>query len=162
VLQSDLDEIPTALAARNVRPSRNQMVGFHQRGHFWAVDWEYPPGWGGTVACRVGVLPELVKGRGCGPFTAMRDARNSCGVVIPKGGWHFSWLGGTKEAWMRKVNSFCHKQEEPKIRENADRFFRDGIHVDGVMMNPVEVDRTWPKWMQDPTNIPANWYRPRT
>ncbi len=161
ILQSDLDEFPTALAARNVRPQRDELISFRQRGHFWAVDWEYPPGWQGTVACRVGMLPKLAANRNCGPFAAMRDARNSCPKVIPNGGWHFSWLGGTPDTWMTKVRSFCHPEVEQRLVENADRYFRDGIHVDGIVMRPVEVDHTWPKWMQDPKNVPYSWRRPR-
>lgn len=160
ILQSDADEIPTALAARNVRPQRDELIAFRQRGHFWAVDWDYPPGWQGTVACRVATLAKLRR-PSCGPFAAMRDVRNSCPKVIPNGGWHFSWLGGTQEAWMQKVGSFCHPEVEQRIVDNADRYYREGIHVDGIMLRPVDVDKTWPKWMQDPANVPTNWYRPR-
>jgi len=161
VMQSDADEIPTALSARNVNPQGTEKICFHQRGHFWAIDWEYPPGWNGTVACRVGALVSL-KRENCGPFTAMRDARNSLGPrAIMNGGWHFSWLGGNRDAWMKKVGSFCHPEVEQRIVDNAERYFAEGFHVDGVKMVPVDVNRTWPKWMQNPDNVPTSWLRPR-
>lgn len=162
VFQSDADEIPTVLAARSVNPQRHQLVSLHQRGHFWAVDWLYPleHGWFGTVAGRWECIRTLADNRQCGPFTAMRDSRNS-NQRLPNGGWHFSWIGGTKDEWLRKVGSFCHPEVEQRIRENANRYFRDGIHVDGIAMLPVDVDRTWPRWMQDPANVPTSWHRPR-
>lgn len=158
VLQSDADEIPTALVARNIRPQRAEMISCHQRGHFWAIDWEYPPGWCGTVATRVGNLQRL--SRKTGPFTAMRESRNLNAKQLPNAGWHFSWLGGEKAA-MTKVGAFCHPEVEGRIRRGHERFWREGIHVDRVKMRPVDVDRTWPKWMQDRANVPDNWYRPR-
>lgn len=159
ILQSDLDEIPRALVARNVRPQRSEMISFIQRGHFWAIDWEYPPGWCGTVATRVGNLPNLDRGR-AGPFAAMRNSRNLNGKKLSNAGWHFSWLGGI-DAAMTKVNGFCHPEVEQRIRTGAERFWAEGVHVDRIKMKPVDVDKTWPKWMQDPTNVPASWYRPR-
>lgn len=162
LMQSDCDEIPTALAARNVRPQRNELISFQQRGHFWAIDWLYPPGWNGTVACRVGALEVIVRDRGCGPFAAMRDARNTPRPKnVRNGGWHFSWVGGTRELWMQKVHSFCHPEVEERIITFADQYFANGIHVDGTPMVGVDVDKSWPKWMQDPANVPAEWYRPR-
>ncbi len=159
VLQSDLDEIPTALVARSVRPKGNELVSVRQRGHFWAVDWLYPQPWQGTVVGRYGCIKTVADRRPGGPFAAMRDSRNSNPHIV--GGWHFSWLGGTKETWLQKVHSFCHPEVEQRIIENADKYFRDGIHVDGEIMRPVDVDKTWPKWMQNPDNVPATWLRPR-
>jgi hypothetical protein len=160
LMQSDADEIPTALAARNVNPRGDEKIPFHQRGHFWAIDWLYPPGWNGTVACRVGALPSFTRDR-AGCFAAMRDSRNNPSPKqILAGGWHFSWLG-THEDRMAKVRSFCHPEVEHRIVTNADRYYRDGVHVDDIKLEPVDVDHTWPKWMQDPANVPECWLRPR-
>lgn len=159
VLQSDVDEIPRAMHARNVKPQG--FTGFRQRGHFWAVDWLYPPGWSGTVAATVGFLGSL---RSPTPFGVMRTARNQCRV--PPGyedaGWHLSWLGGPERV-TKKVGAFCHPEVESDIRggiENDNFFWREGFHVDGVKMQPVDVDGTWPKWIVD-GNAPESWYRPR-
>ncbi len=161
VLQSDADEIPRPIAVRNVRPRGVEAVSFRQRGHFWAIDWLYPdpPGWSGTVAMRVGALPAIARA-GVGPFTAMRNKRNANVTQLPDAGWHFSWLG-RRDAAMRKVNSFCHPEVEDRIVEKADQYYEHGVHVDGQKMLPVDVDGSWPKWMQDPDNIPASWLRPR-
>lgn len=162
VMQSDVDEIPTALHARNVKPGRG-FVSFEQRGHFWAVDWLYPPGWRGTVAGTVVSLGRLQQAHPHHVFGSMRDMRNQAGLVcIPDAGWHFSWLGGPDRA-VRKVDSFCHPEVEAQIRgaiANDNFYWREGFHVDGEKMRPVDVNDEWPRWIVA-GNAPANWYRPR-
>lgn len=159
LLQSDLDEIPKPLAVRNVRPRGLEAVSFRQRGHFWAIDWDYPPGWSGTVAMRVGAIAKLAR-PSVGAFAVMRDKRNTDVTQIPNAGWHFSWLG-QQEAARAKVSRFCHPEVAEKINWNPQRFYERGVHVDDIQMRPVDVDWTWPKWMQDKSNVPASWYRPR-
>ena len=159
LLQSDCDEIPRAMHARNIHPKG--FAGFHQRGHFWAIDWQYPPGWRGTVAATVGFLGSLGSPT---PFGVMRTARNQCPVApgYQDAGWHFSWLGGPERV-TKKVNSFCHPEVEDRIRgaiDNDNFYWREGWHVDGEKLRPVEVDESWPKWIRD-GNAPDSWYRPR-
>ena len=151
VLHGDIDEIPTSLVCRNIRPG-GRYVSFEQRGHFWAVDWLYPQPWMGTVAAEVSRV---------GSFGAMRDTRNTAPIKIPNAGWHLSWLGGRERA-LKKVGAFCHPEVQDRILEGLDdhRFYRDGVHVDGLQMRPVEVDRKWPKWIVA-GYAPESWYRPR-
>ena len=151
VLQSDADEIPRAVVARNVNPKGDNFIGMHQEGHFWCIDWDYPPGWNGTVAARV----ETALKFGFGP---MRDRRNFA-TKMPNAGWHFSWLGG-KEAWEYKVGTFCHPEVAKRV-EQGERYRREGIHIDHIRMRPCEVDKTYPKWMQQKENVPESWLRPR-
>lgn len=163
LLQSDLDEIPKPLAVRNVNPGpASSVVSFQQRGHFWAVDWQMPTPWQGTTACRVSHV-ESLRRESVSPFAAMRDARNMTRpTTIPNAGWHFSWLGGNWEAWNLKHRMFCHSGQVRDFDNSAERWYREGIHpTDSTKMIPVDVDKTFPIWMQDPTNIPAGWLRPR-
>ena len=149
VLHGDLDEIPTVVAARNVKPAG--MVAFEQRGYFWAVDWLYPLPWYGTVAARAKDIRS---------FGAMRDARNIA-PSIPGAGWHLSWLGGPERA-THKLGAFCHPEVEDRIVAGLanDAFLGDGWHVDGQKMIPVDVDRTWPKYVFE-RRCPESWFRPR-
>lgn len=159
VLQSDVDEIPRALLARNVRPG-NGMVVFEQRLHCFAIDWLHPQPWYGTVAASVRALSVMPAGRW---FAWQRDnrLRVQCPPHLRDGGWHFSWLGG-KEAALAKLGSFCH----PEIAERTehllteDVFLREGYHVDGTRMTPCDVDETYPRWIRE-GHAPAVWYRPR-
>lgn len=156
ILQSDVDEIPRALHARNVRP-RAGMLSFAQRGHFWAVDWLHPDPWYGTVASRADVLHRMGPAR----FGNMRAMRNRV-EHLPDAGWHFSWLGGP-ERWEKKLANFCHPEVEDRIRESIDSeafYWREGFHCDNKRMRPVDVDATWPRWIVE-GHAPTNWYRPR-
>lgn len=158
ILQSDVDEIPRALHARNVRPQG--FWSFAQRGHFFAIDWLYPHPWYGTVAATVGHLNKFPADR---RFSYMRDVRMTAlnPSHLTDAGWHLSWLGGA-EAAVAKVGSYCHPEVTDRILDGlaTDRFLRHGIHVDGVKMRPVDVDESWPKWIVA-GNAPANWYRLR-
>jgi beta-1,4-mannosyl-glycoprotein beta-1,4-N-acetylglucosaminyltransferase len=145
IMHGDIDEIPTTLVARNLRP--NGLVSLTQRGHFWSLRWLYPQPWHGTVAGRVGSI---------GSFGAMRDTRNIA-PKIPNAGWHLSWLGGP-EAATAKVGSFCHPEVEERITSGlaSNRFLEAGYHVDGEKMQRVEIDETYPRWVRD-GKCPASW-----
>jgi len=148
VLQSDLDEIPTAVAARNVRPQG--FVAFDQTLYCFAVDWRHPERWRGTVAARVGQVRS---------FGQMRDARNVA-KPLPNAGWHLSWLGG-REANLNKLGAFCHPEVADRIHAGlagGNLFLDRGVHVDGKQMIPVTVDRTWPRWVHE-RRCPEAWFR---
>lgn len=157
VMQSDVDEIPRALHARNVRPG-GELWTFEQRGHFWAVDYLYGP-WYGTTVCTVRTLGKFAQT----PFAYMRDCRLTARVPdhLRDAGWHFSWLGGP-DAAIKKVGSFCHPEVEDRIVNGlaSNQFYEQGIHVDGVKMTPVDVNDEWPKWIRD-GHAPQSWFRPR-
>lgn len=159
VMQSDVDEIPRPLHVRNVRPGR-KFVSFGMRFHCWAVDWLHPEVWHGTVATTVGTLGKI----GPAPFAHMRTLRN---LVEPMPhmqdvGWHFTWVGDPDKSKL-KVASFCHPEVKDRIDgalENDNFYWREGYHVDGIKMSPVEVDGSWPRWIVD-GHAPDTWYRPR-
>lgn len=149
ILHGDIDEIPTAVFAAHVRPRGFVVAG--QRFHPFAVDWQHPQTWPGTVAALVGKVSS---------FARMRDARLTA-EIIPGSGWHFSWVGGVEYA-TEKLAAFAH----PEVRawagaplSNGD-LWAHGYHVDGTRLDPVDVDRTWPEWVR--TDLcPAVWFRPR-
>lgn len=145
VLHGDIDEIPTEVVARNVKPTG--LVAFEQRGHFWSCRWRYPVPWRGTVAGRVGDITSFAK---------MRDTRNVA-KAITDAGWHLSWLGGPEVA-IAKVGSYCHPEVTDRILKGLadDSFLRQGIHVDGVRMMPCEVDDSFPKYVRE-GRCPMSW-----
>lgn len=149
VLHGDLDEIPTPVAVRNVKPAG--MLSFQQRFLCMAVDWLHPDPWQGTVAARL---------RNIRSFGAMRDCRNYA-PVLPGAGHHFSWLGG-KEAYLRKLNAFCHPEiaERTELGLEEDFFINAGVHVDTKKLTPVDVDESWPRWIAE-GKCPESWFRPR-
>ena len=150
VLHGDVDEIPTLLAAKLVKP--RGFVVMHQRFHPFAVDWVHPAQWQGTVAGRVSDI---------GRFAEMRNARMFTKNVLPDAGWHFSWVAESLEARVQKMRSFCHPEIAPVWEGRLDECWETGLHVDGRPLQPVEVtEGAWPKWITD-GNAPAEWYRPR-
>jgi hypothetical protein len=149
VLHGDLDEIPTALAVRYVKP--RGFVRFKQTLYTFAVDWQHPEPWWGTLAGRV----KDITG-----FANMRDARCHYLPDLPDAGWHLSWLGTEVEA-QQKMDAFCH----PEVKDMGwyDRLgecYQTGLHVDGTKLLPVDVDASWPRWIRE-GNAPASWFRPR-
>ena len=71
VLHGDVDEIPRRFHLRNVRPAGN-MVVFGMRMHCFAVDWQHPVMWQGTVAATIRTLASLPNAN---RFAYQRDNR---------------------------------------------------------------------------------------
>lgn len=159
IMQSDVDEIPRAVVARNVNPG-GRIWSLGQRGHFWAVDWFYPDVWKGTTITTLRGVARF----GDRPWIKMRDGRNvyDTPAHLMDAGWHFSWLGGPDRA-LHKVGAFCHPEVRDRILAGINdelRFWRDGVHVDGKVMEPVEVDEGWPAFIRE-QRCPSSWWRPR-
>ena len=155
ILHGDLDEVCRPLHVRNVRP-RDTFITFEQRLHCFAVDWLHPEPWGGTVAATTSQMMSL----GQWPFQKLRNTRNA-NPSMADAGWHFSWLGG-KDAALKKLGSFCHPEiaERTLVGLTSDLYLREGFHVDGRRMTPVEVDDTWPAFINE-RRCPSEWFRPR-
>jgi hypothetical protein len=150
VMHGDVDEIPTRVAARNLRPSG--LTSLAQRGHFWSCKWLYPMPWMGTVAGRLGSIQS---------FGAMRDTRNIA-PSIPNAGWHLSWMPkagmSVEEAALAKVGSYCHPEVTDRIVSGlaTNRFLVDGVHVDGVKMTRCEIDASFPRYVRE-GRCPESW-----
>lgn len=153
ILHGDVDEIPNVLGVRNVRPRPHETLVFVQRLVCFAVDWEHPQPWNGTVAARLGAIQS---------FAALRGQRNFApSMPGALAGWHLSWLGG-RQANFDKLGAFCHPEVERTIADGlaTDDYLRHGYHVDGEKLLPVDVDATWPRWVHE-RKCPDNWFRPR-
>lgn len=146
VLHGDLDEFPTAVAVRNVKPPG--FVAFDMAFHPFAVDWIHPARWNGTVAGRM---------KNIRSFGAMRDARNIA-PKLPNAGWHYSWVGGTDYA-LHKLGAFCHPEIADRTLDGlkGDVFNTRGFHVDGQKLAPY-TGTSFPRWVRD-GSCPQNWWR---
>lgn len=184
ILHGDVDELVAPLFVRNARPKPGELVTFGQRLHCFAVDWQHPDHWWGTVAATL----DTITGLGERPFKKIRNGRGGVGPMsltmldrppdhfavevdplgpkvtgrrLPNAGWHFSWLGGT-DAALAKLGSFCHPEiaDRTAVKLAKGLCTIEGEHVDGTRMTPVDVDDTWPAWIVD-GHAPASWFRPR-
>jgi hypothetical protein len=158
IIQSDADEIPRRSCVENIvealsARSAPGFVALEQEQHFFAVDWRYPG--------RCEMAPAAGYFETIGSFWDMRLA-SIAAPLIPNAGWHFSWLG-KRSANVRKLETFYHGHEitnyaRPMIE--SETYWREGIHVDGVKMLPVDVDDTYPAFICE-RRCPASWFRPR-
>ncbi len=161
ILHGDCDEIPRPLYARNIRPGRSVQV-FGMRHHCHAIDWLHPQVWFGTTATTVRGLAGL----GPQPFRNMRNLRQqvACPDHMRDAGWHLGWLGGPERAVI-KAEAFLHPEVIDRVRAAAADpdghfYWREGYHVHGEKLAPVDVDESWPRWVFE-GNAPQSWYRPR-
>jgi hypothetical protein len=184
ILHGDVDEIPRPLYVTNL-PRWDGITAFGMVGLFWAVDWRYPATWWGTVACNARTLAHPYLQNGVGPFSNLRNRRNipadlSClasggwaygnpaflmpgrSTALHDSGWHLSWLGGAERA-AKKLGSFCHPEVADRLDDaiaDDNRYYREGVHVDGHKLAPVDVDETWPRYVRE-GRAPTSWFRPR-
>jgi beta-1,4-mannosyl-glycoprotein beta-1,4-N-acetylglucosaminyltransferase len=138
-------------------------VSCKQRLMMYAVDWEYPGGHVCSVLARWDVL------RRAASLAITRDLRMSLPII--EGGFHLTWLGGV-EAQRRKLAVTCHalvpgvaaRGDEMTPREaeiiSSGQAYQHGVHHSGkLMLDPVEVDETWPGYIYR-RECPPNWFRP--
>lgn len=157
VLICDVDEIPSAAALAWEGPGA---VSLWMRTTLYAVDWEVPPSYPlppTAVAATVGYL------RGCdGMLGQVRDSRGAYNMITD-GGWHFSWIGGPERTRQKLLTSTCHTEllshPEAELILSGARY-REGADGGGIPVVPVDVDETWPRYIQE-RKCPAEWFRPR-
>jgi len=146
VLFGDADEIPRL---DDWRPSRRPRV-FAQRNHIFAVDWQHPDVWHGTVAA---------PWRKVGTFQELRDQREQL-PEVGNGGWHFSWLGGPEEI-AAKAKTSSHGELAWRSAEHAARMYSEGWCPwdEDTRLEAVTVDDSWPEWIAR-RKCPESWFRP--
>lgn len=154
VMHGDLDEIPASAMPVT------QPMGYDQRLFYYAVDWEAPFRWHGTVTAPL---------KSISTFCSFREQRNA--LPWADRGWHLSWLGGP-EGIQQKLDATPHREPtfEAFARQglaSGDMYERGitwgwtGLVVDhGIQCLAVDVDESWPKWIYE-RKCPENWFRPR-
>jgi len=159
VLHSDVDEVPTAEAVRQLddelyrNSRRSPFIALEQRLCCFAVDWEHPAGWASARAARYGSIAS---------FDRMRNGLPSNIPSLKRAGSHLSWLGGPGKA-ADKLSAFMHTEESIQGQRRkmlSGRHYREGYHVDGMKLRPVEVDASWPVYVSRRL-CPLEWFRPR-
>lgn len=159
VLHSDVDEVPTAEAVRQLddelyrNARRSPFIALEQRLCCFAVDWEYPAEWASARAARYGSIAS---------FDRMRNGLPSDIPALKRAGSHLSWLGGPGKA-VDKLSAFMHTEDSIQGQRQemlSGRHYHEGYHVDGVKLRPVEVDASWPIYVSRRL-CPPEWFRPR-
>jgi beta-1,4-mannosyl-glycoprotein beta-1,4-N-acetylglucosaminyltransferase len=154
IMHGDVDELVSRQLGANLHYilDRDKVYALDQVQYSMAVDWLYPMSWQGTVIARRNIIDSM----------SMLDVRSHriYGNKI-RDGWHFTWLGGP-EAIARKASSFSHTEDEIQnyIRDVGGRLYSEGYHVRGEKLIPVDVDESYPAYIQQGL-CPSSWYRPR-
>ena len=83
-----------------------------------------------------------------------REHRNWLPRLV--GGWHVAWMGGPM--WCaNKIRQFSHQEYNVNdVDAKLLKCFEDGVFIDGLVLNEVEVTSDWPKWIVDGKH-PESW-----
>lgn len=124
VLLSDLDEIPRADAvAKYARLLRREVPGtiylFDQYFSYYYVNCRSSEPWYGT---------RMTRWRDIGDMQVLRE---SPGIAIPDGGWHFSYIGGVGSI-QEKLGAFAHTEmDQPR--------FTNPLHIERCMAQGADL-----------------------
>lgn len=151
VLLCDVDEFPPAEAFTRLP---EPVLACRQNLCMYAADWLYPQQMLCSVTARFGWARDR-------DASAVRDSREHWPSV--NGGWHITWLGGTEGQREKLRTATCHLEmtagEYDRIYSGA--CYERGEHHSGtLMMTPVDVDSSWPRWIFE-RQCPPSWFRPR-
>lgn len=122
ILIGDVDEIVRGQNFTKVQSGSEKMTTFVHQNYFYYMNFQRPGGWPGTVMLPYKMLISLFGGS----LWAARKHRRG-GRQVPKGGWHFSNMGG-KENIRLKLKSSCHFNI-PSYK----RMFEDEDYLDDLM-----------------------------
>ncbi len=154
ILHGDVDELMSQNLGKNLEYfiDDKSIYSLDQKLYSMAVDWLYPMDWDGTTVTRCKNLKSM-------SILDFRNARLSAKKI--RDGWHFTWLGGP-EFIERKAASFSHTEDEIQsyIKTMGGRLYSEGYHVRGEKLVPVDIDETFPQYLQE-RRCPDIWFRPR-
>lgn len=142
VLISDVDEIPRArtLMSHNYADVPARLKG---EQYYYKLNWKIPIGvhWN---------YPVLVRRDDLDTATPQEWRHRHDIEPIDNAGWHFSCLGDGA-ALEQKLRSFAHDElpERVKNAEYLQRCIDTGADLlDRFQLEPVEIDHTYPAWVQ--------------
>lgn len=143
VLISDVDEIPRALvlSAHNYADVPARLRG---EQYYYKLDWKIPIGvhWNYPVLVRFSDLDVMTPNE----WRHRHDIE-----PIENAGWHFSCLGDGA-ALERKLRAFAHAEIPEDVKDAV--YLQDCIDSGSDLLGrfqcePVEIDATYPHWVQD-------------
>lgn len=141
VMLSDVDEIPSASTVKNYLPNMGVMK-IEQPMFYYYLNCKTTEPWYGTRIAPWG----MVKDQAASYWRMVEDL-----PILPKGGWHFSYLGGAENI-VKKIDAFSHQEFNTpeinnvdriteKMNEGKDLFDRD------MKFEFVPIDSTFPSYI---------------
>ena len=168
IIFSDLDEIPNPIKVKEIIADCKEGVVYHmaQRLFYCYLNMEEVSGnllaycgefdgvsrkkWLGTKICRYRVVQTM-------PLGELRWPKcKENGIRIEDGGWHFGYMGGSKESDVRKrvtekVQSAAHQEYNKKsILNEVDDKIRDGEDIFGrdARFEQIVIDESFPEYLR--------------
>ncbi|QDK37685.1 N-acetylglucosaminyltransferase [Bdellovibrio sp. NC01] len=160
IIISDVDEIPRPELVTKYANTPEIKV-FQQRLYYYFLNCfvkkypepiEYYNGympWQGTVMMHYKDLKTVQKAR-----LNRGQRKNSKNlIIIPEGGWHFSYLGGVKKV-IEKIEAYAHTEHNLQDFKDAKRIeevIRKGGSLYGQELDSefVQIDENFPKYLQN-------------
>lgn len=157
----DADEIPSIAAARW---RGTTAASLEMRLFCFAVNYEYvnSPLVQAVIARGSYVKKCVAEGYGLGDIRDQRDTLS----MIPRGGWHLSWMGGL-EAQRWKLQD-CSPHQYEIMNKPEGELILSGFRYEhgdkdaggGLECRRVAVDNTFPRFIQN-HECPDNWFSPK-
>ena len=168
IIFSDLDEIPNPMKVKEIIADCKEGVVYHmaQRLFYCYLNMEEVSGnllaycgefdgvprkkWLGTKICRYSVAKTM-------PLGELRWPKcKEFGIRVEDGGWHFGYMGGSKESDVRKrvaekVQSAAHQEYNKKsILNEVDDKIKDGEDIFGreATFVQVPIDDSFPEYLR--------------
>jgi beta-1,4-mannosyl-glycoprotein beta-1,4-N-acetylglucosaminyltransferase len=145
VMISDLDEIPSNEAIARYHPRRG-IVGFQQIVYRYYLNCLTEERWIGTR-----IVPARMMD--CSPDYIRWHLADGT-LIDMDGGWHFTSMGGSEE-FAYKLASFSHAGCAWHPREIEA--VRDGSFAAKYGLKVVEIDETYPRWVQENIDTVRRW-----
>lgn len=142
IISSDCDEIPNPEVLKQIDShlSNGKFFSLKQNTYFYYLNLLKEREWKGS---RIGLYRDLKD-------YSYNELRANDNIVIPNGGWHFSFMGGAERV-KTKINSYSAQEMnsahvinsvESNIENGIDPFFRGRL-------TQVEIDESYPEYLRN-------------
>jgi len=142
IMFSDCDEIPNPDLIPKCKEllEENSFLSFSQICYYYFINMLKEHDWKGT---RIGKYKDLKN-------YSYNELRANDWIVLPNGGWHFSYMGGSDKV-KTKINSFsAQEMNNPYVIQNIEFNINNGIDpFFRSRLSTVNIDNSYPKYLLD-------------
>jgi len=143
IISSDLDEIPDPEILKRLEAyffDRDKFFTFEQKSYYYYLNMLQQPDWHGS---RMGTFKML-------KHYSYNELRKQSNIIIPNGGWHFSFQGGVERV-IKKIEAYSYQEgNTAEIKQGIAEKIKQGIdpYNRGTLVK-VAIDNTFPRYLLD-------------
>lgn len=153
IIISDADEIINKGIFNN---TIELPIALNMRQYFWKLNWQVPD------HCNGGARPVVTRAEIL-RHTTPQYLRSTLSEYVGPHGWHFSFLNAEKLG-RAKIEAFAHtevdKAEFKSLEAMSDKIERGIDPFDRFPLKYVNIDHTYPRWIQNHLNDVAHLIQP--